>query len=99
MSDIYQTAELNADEFVWVIVSKTKYSSDYDFNNRPFMYKATAHIIAVDHDSPEYPECESEAQTITRHIDLIRAQCDEHWTDWVCAEVVSSLFPERIITK
>jgi len=99
MSDIYQTAELNADEFVWVIVAKTKHSTDYDLNLRPFMYKAKARIITVDHDSPEYPECESEAQTITRHIDLIRAECDKQWSDWVCAEIINLLFPERIITK
>jgi hypothetical protein len=99
MSDIYQIAELNADEFVWIIVSKTKYSSDYDFNNRPFMYKAKAQIIEVDYDNPDSPECESEAQTITRHLDLIRAECDKQWSDWVCADIVNPLFPERTITR
>lgn len=99
MTDIYQTAELNADEFVWIIVSKTKHSLDYDLNHRPFMYKAQAHIISVDHDSPEYPECEGEEQTILRHQDLIKAQCDQHWGDWVCADVVTPLFPEYTLKK
>lgn len=99
MSDIYQIAELNADEFIWIIVSKSKHNIDYELHNRPFMYKAKARIIEVDMDNPESPECESEAQTITRHLDQIRAECDKQWTDWVCADIVDPLFPERKITR
>lgn len=99
MSDIYQIAELNADEFIWIIVSKSKHNIDYELHNRPFMYKAQARIIEVDMDNPEYPECEGERETMDRHLDLIRAECDKQWSDWSTAEIINPLFPERTFTK
>ena len=93
--DLYATAELNRDEFTWVIVSKTKFGFEFELHNRPFLYQARAHIVSVDPDSPEYPECEGERETILRHLDLIRARCNEEWTEWSSADVVNLLFPEH----
>jgi hypothetical protein len=97
--DFNAIAELNRDEFTWVIVSKTEHGIDYELHNRPFLYQAQAHIVSVDLDHPEYPECESERATVIRHMDLIRARCDEEWTQWSSAEVVNLLFPEGTIRR
>jgi hypothetical protein len=95
----YKLAEDNANLHSWVIIS-TDLSDNIDIKHNPFYYQARAVITLVDPEFPEYPDCESEQETIKRHLDIIIEQCNKNWgPNWEVAKIVNVLFPEETIYR